>query len=594
MPAQQISDVVSIQWSSLKIDQRNPNTKGLLGRGSSSVVMQGLYTNNQHSRCQRVAIKILAPRSIITHRDFAALSKEAKKEAVILAKSIDDHVVKIIGVASGAVGNDVATASALKEYRIHPDDNKLGIVMELLDGGSLNELINPPTGMIKEKLDMQEKIRILKEIATGLWDIHSMGIVHGDIKPQNIMLTSRDRKIKLIDFGLSHTTAIDRGEGLSTVQETTTMKGTPLYMAPEMIDQSGGKVVKASRSTDMYAFAILAHYLLSGKLPHEGKGDFELKKSVVDGKRPYLHDLPRSTPQDIESMIKDCWHPQKEKRRSAQYCSEKLTEIFNRFSEGKYDIFLSHAWVDKPIVQYIHRYLCRFGYRIWIDVEDMGWDLEYSMTQGIENAHYTLACLSSIYQSRENCMFELRKAQQQGKPIIAVFIEDDYFNKAHDEVKTICDFKNKLFCDGLGTIAGDQGWKSNDGPSRDLVCKLEKDMPELVRIIQSAGCPRSFQSSNDVAISSSNGINAQQMIPYQSRSSITTSPTKSKYSDVINDAKISEDEKKQMEDMVSSIQMYFVLCLESDHPLTLKLTLTLLYSVFYYPCHCELYNRWIL
>jgi serine/threonine protein kinase len=130
---------------------------------------------------------------------------------------------------------------------------------------------------------MQQKLYILQEVALGLAELHQAGIVHGDIKPANILLDSRTNvypKIRFADFGLSHirdafadllssTTAL-------SMQQTRDTRGTPVYCAPEMFanpytdrqvagnvgaDEGGDPqwagahlrmVAKPSRKTDMY------------------------------------------------------------------------------------------------------------------------------------------------------------------------------------------------------------------------------------------------------------------------------------------------------------------------------------------------------
>jgi serine/threonine protein kinase len=117
---------------------------------------------------------------------------------------------------------------------------------------------------------MDEKIRILCGITRGLAELHTIGIVHADLKPENVFLSGDNpSKIRLGDFGLS----IMRDTTFtSTLALTAHMRGTPLYSAPEMLPNPfaqnvDAQVAKPSRKTDMYAFAVLAWELLTQSKP---------------------------------------------------------------------------------------------------------------------------------------------------------------------------------------------------------------------------------------------------------------------------------------------------------------------------------------
>ncbi len=104
----------------------------------------------------------------------------------------------------------------------------------LLAGGSLERLIYKSGG---PTISLVEKIRLLKGIARGLAELHAVGIVHGDIKPDNILLSGDNPpQVRLADFGLSlvRTSVLDPLNASSLVQ-TTHARGTPVYCAPEQM-----------------------------------------------------------------------------------------------------------------------------------------------------------------------------------------------------------------------------------------------------------------------------------------------------------------------------------------------------------------------
>jgi tRNA A-37 threonylcarbamoyl transferase component Bud32 len=143
------------------------------------------------------------------------------------------------------------------------EDEKLGafMVMEFLQGEPLSKLLKR-----EKRLGLRQAIDIIQQVAEALHYIHSKGIVHCDIKTENILLTevpdSKRRKlqVKLLDFGLARST--------TTTRNTNSLAGTPHYVAPERI-----RGQKASPSSDIYGLGILFYELLTGRVPWDGSVD---------------------------------------------------------------------------------------------------------------------------------------------------------------------------------------------------------------------------------------------------------------------------------------------------------------------------------
>lgn len=130
------------------------------------------------------------------------------------------------------------------------------IVMEFVEGPSLKEVLD-----LGRMLDQADVIRIMEDILAGLAYSHQHGVIHRDIKPGNVMLTSRDLRLaraKIADYGIARIES-------STLTQAGTMMGTPAYMAPE---QFLGATID-SRS-DIYAAGALLYQLLTGQRPFEG------------------------------------------------------------------------------------------------------------------------------------------------------------------------------------------------------------------------------------------------------------------------------------------------------------------------------------
>ncbi len=132
-------------------------------------------------------------------------------------------------------------------------DETCFVVMEDVSGGSLRDLL-----AVGSRPSAAEVLRIVSQVAEALELLHAEGIIHGDIKPDNVLLDD-DGNAKLVDFGIAHlattTGAIDPAR----------VGGSAPYLAPEQIEHG-----KADARSDVYALGLLAYELLSGRKPFDG------------------------------------------------------------------------------------------------------------------------------------------------------------------------------------------------------------------------------------------------------------------------------------------------------------------------------------
>lgn len=136
------------------------------------------------------------------------------------------------------------------------------LVMEFVQGHPLNQL----PGAEEQSLDW--KLSVVRQIASALEAVHSLGIVHRDVKPGNI-LVSNDGTAKLDDFGVAGIVDLDPDATLDVL-------GSPAYMAPEAFDS--GKV-KDNRS-DIFSLGVVAYELITGVKPFHGANFEEMKRAV--------------------------------------------------------------------------------------------------------------------------------------------------------------------------------------------------------------------------------------------------------------------------------------------------------------------------
>ncbi|NJN45462.1 MAG: serine/threonine protein kinase [Candidatus Competibacteraceae bacterium] len=218
--------------------------EGELGRGGMATV----YLAMQESLERRVALKVINP-ALVTDENF---TKRFIREGRIIAQLMDPRIVTIF---------DVGNHSDIYFY----------LAMEYLPGGNLAE-------RMKTGLPVAETLRIIKSVASALGHAHKQGIIHRDIKPQNIMFREQGDPV-LTDFGIA------KAVGSATVMTQSGVSlGTPRYMSPEQVR---GKLVDAR--SDLYSLGVLFYEMLTGQLPFSADDSFALAFKHVTESIP---DLP--------------------------------------------------------------------------------------------------------------------------------------------------------------------------------------------------------------------------------------------------------------------------------------------------------------
>jgi len=163
----------------------------------------------------------------------------------------------------------------VRMYHIFDAEETLFIVMEIMEGGELYEEI------IKRSLFSEsEASQILKQIVQALEYLHSLNVVHRDLKLENLLLkekVSPDQplKVKIADFGLSK---------LYSGSMMHTACGTPFYVAPDILMAADDDEAGYGPPVDMWAVGVLLYILLSGRLPFSGDEDDELFRNILEAK----------------------------------------------------------------------------------------------------------------------------------------------------------------------------------------------------------------------------------------------------------------------------------------------------------------------
>jgi len=176
----------------------------------------------------------------------------------------------------------------------HASDGALFVVMELIGGRTLSEVIDEQAPLTPSRV-----AAIGARIARGLAAAHAMGVVHRDLKPDNVLLTDSYGPVdwvKVLDFGLARVES-DMDQDVTGVGVRV---GTPLYMAPEYIEH---RVVDAR--SDLYALGAVLYELATGRVPYEGTARQILQQQVVHKPTP-PSEVASGVPAWLDTLILEC------------------------------------------------------------------------------------------------------------------------------------------------------------------------------------------------------------------------------------------------------------------------------------------------
>jgi tRNA A-37 threonylcarbamoyl transferase component Bud32 len=265
---------------------------GLVGAGA----MGRVYLAHDERLDRRVAIKVMNRRRA---RDAGARQRFLRE-----------------GRAAAAVEHPhVLAIHAVGEHAGLPY-----IVMQLLDGQTLGAY---RAAIVT--LSLTEALRIGREIAEGLAAAHDRGLVHRDIKPDNVFLEGPRRSVRIIDFGLARAAADDSAK--LTVEGT--VVGTPAYMPPERI---GDESLDAK--SDLFGLGVILYELLAGRLPFEGKSMVSMLASIAKGTPMPLAEAAPRTPREVCDLVMRLMaHRKADRPADAASVAAELARLERKFAD---------------------------------------------------------------------------------------------------------------------------------------------------------------------------------------------------------------------------------------------------------------------
>jgi eukaryotic-like serine/threonine-protein kinase len=239
--------------------------EGEIGRGGMGVV----FNARDERLKRRVAVKVLPPE--LAFREEIRL--RFLREAETAARLSHPHIVPIHSVGEGP-------------------DGLVYFVMAYVDGESLGAKLKR-----RGRLPPDEARRVMQETADALGAAHALGIIHRDVKPDNILLEGSRGRVVVTDFGIAK--ALSSTTGGATLTATGVAIGTPHYMSPE---QAAGDREIDGRS-DIYSLGVVAYQTLAGELPFQAPTVPGILMKHITERAPLITDKRPDVPEDLAACV---------------------------------------------------------------------------------------------------------------------------------------------------------------------------------------------------------------------------------------------------------------------------------------------------
>ncbi len=236
----------------------------VVARGGMSVVYRGVDTRLDRP----VAVKVMDPRLAADPAFRARVEREARTAARI------DHPA-VIDVFDHGI-----------DSRADPDGPLVFLVMELVDGGTLRDVIRA-----RGALGVPAAFAVMDGVLSGLAEAHRLGMVHRDVKPENVLISTA-RELKVADFGLV-TAAAQAGQSHAGM-----IMGTAAYLSPEQVTTGA-----ADSRSDVYAAGVLLYELLTGAPPYTGDTALSVAYRHVNSDVPPPSLIAGDVPPELDELV---------------------------------------------------------------------------------------------------------------------------------------------------------------------------------------------------------------------------------------------------------------------------------------------------
>jgi serine/threonine-protein kinase len=187
------------------------------------------------------------------------------------------------------------------------------LVMELVEGSTLRDFINE-----NGPLSVEQTIQFITPVLSALAAAHRIGIIHRDVKPENILI-SKDGRIKVADFGLARNITM----GQTMTAESSVVLGSVSYLSPEQVQRG-----IADARSDVYAIGIVLFEMLLGKKPYDGETPIQIAYRHVNDRIPNVKEFKSDIPEMIADLIFQATAPNPDQRpKDAEQLLSKVRDI---------------------------------------------------------------------------------------------------------------------------------------------------------------------------------------------------------------------------------------------------------------------------
>jgi serine/threonine protein kinase/Tfp pilus assembly protein PilF len=254
-----------------------------LGEGGMGIV----YKVFDRKIDEKVALKVLAPEIAGDEKTIERFRNELK-----LARKVSHRNV-------------------CRMYDLSEEEKTPFITMEFVPGENLKSLIKRIGQLSKTKA-----LSIAKQVCEGLVEAHRLGVVHQDLKPQNIMVDS-EGNARIMDFGIA------RSIRTKSITETGMIIGTPEYMSPEQVEG-----VDVDQRSDLYSLGVILFEMLTGRVPFDGETPLSVILKHKTEQPPNPRNFDSQIPAELSQMILKCMEKDKANRyQTADALLDALIEI---------------------------------------------------------------------------------------------------------------------------------------------------------------------------------------------------------------------------------------------------------------------------
>jgi serine/threonine-protein kinase len=204
----------------------------------------------------------------------------------------------------------IAHRNVCRMYDLGEEKGTHFITMEYVPGEDLKRLVRKVG-----QFSAGKTISIAKQVCEGLAEAHRLGVVHRDLKPQNIMV-DEDGNARIMDFGIARSV---KGKGITGAG---VMIGTPEYMSPEQAE-----VKEVDQRSDIYSLGVILYEMVTGRVPFEGETPLSIAMKHKSEMPKDPRELNSQIPEDLSRVILRCLEKDKEKRY--QSAGEVQSELEN-------------------------------------------------------------------------------------------------------------------------------------------------------------------------------------------------------------------------------------------------------------------------